>query len=164
MEPVAEGQQAKHMVRKYLGPPHGTSHIPLEAENHRNATLPKLPLSALLVLGVEGILWFSYTSILAHDHRPLSTTERPTGQIWKAKKATQLTFSAAATIQLGILPQTVIRSSYPSSQSFRFPICSYSTSDMDHAFRFILEEPNSGPSKGHNNRKRARLVTACDNW
>lgn len=35
---------------------------------------------------------------------------------------------------------------------------------MDHTFRFILEEPNGGPSKGQNNRKRARLVTACDNW
>ncbi|KAG8906055.1 hypothetical protein FRB99_007712 [Tulasnella sp. 403] len=34
---------------------------------------------------------------------------------------------------------------------------------MDHTFRFILEEPNTGSSKGQNNRKRARLVTACDN-
>lgn len=35
---------------------------------------------------------------------------------------------------------------------------------MDHTFRFILEEPSTGSSKGQNNRKRARLVTACDNW
>ncbi|KAG8893767.1 hypothetical protein FRC00_010081, partial [Tulasnella sp. 408] len=34
---------------------------------------------------------------------------------------------------------------------------------MDHTFRFILEEPSTGSSKGQNNRKRARLVTACDN-
>ncbi|KAF8335379.1 fungal-specific transcription factor domain-containing protein [Cantharellus anzutake] len=33
----------------------------------------------------------------------------------------------------------------------------------DQAFRFILEDPNADPSR-NNQRKRARLVTACDSW